>query len=81
MPAHIAERILRGYAQFFWDFLGMGALVLALSVGGMALLFSALLYLIPVRGSRPSPDETFEESQKRIRRYLRELRRDQADDD
>jgi hypothetical protein len=21
MPAHIAERILRGYAQFFWDFL------------------------------------------------------------
>jgi hypothetical protein len=78
MSAHIAGRILRGYAAF--GIFGMGALVSALSVGGMALLFSALLYLIPLHGSRPSPDETFEESQKRIRRYLRELRRDQADD-
>lgn len=58
----------------------MGALVLALSVGGMALLFSALLYLIPVRGGRPAPKESFEESQERIRRYLRELRGDQADE-
>jgi hypothetical protein len=57
----------------------MGAVILALSVGGMALLFSALLYLIPVRGSRPASGESFEESQERIRRYLREMRRDRGD--
>jgi hypothetical protein len=54
----------------------MGAVVLALAIGGMALLFSALIYLIPVRGNRSAPDESFEESQERIRRYLREIRRD-----
>jgi hypothetical protein len=39
----------------FWKF-GMGALVLALTIGGMALLFSALLYIIPSRGNRPMPN-------------------------
>jgi hypothetical protein len=59
----------------------MGTVVLALAVGGMALLFSALLYLIPIRGSRPAPDESFEESQQRIRRYLREIRREHGESD
>jgi hypothetical protein len=62
-------------------FFNMGAAVLALVVGGMALLFSALIYLIPIRGSRPAPDESFEESQDRIRRYLREIRREHGDVD
>ena len=44
-------------------------LLFFLSVG--VVLFSALLYLIPVRGSRPASGESFEESQERIRRYLR----------
>ena len=59
----------------------MGAVVLALSIGGMALLFSALLFLIPIRGSRSAPDESFEESLDRIRRYLREIRRDHGEID
>jgi hypothetical protein len=59
----------------------MGAVVLALSVGGMALLFSALLYLVPIRGNRPAPDESFEESRERIRQYLREIRKEHGDVD
>jgi hypothetical protein len=63
----------------FLGLFNMGAVVLALAIGGMALLFSALLYLIPIRGSRPTTSESFEESQERIRRYLREIRRDQGE--
>jgi hypothetical protein len=59
----------------------MGALVLALAIGGMALLFSALLYLIPVRGSRPAPEESFQESQQRLRHYLRKIHREHGDVD
>ena len=59
----------------------MGAVVLALAIGGMALLFSALLFVVPIRGSRPVPDESFEESQDRIRHYLCEIRRERGDVD
>ena len=47
---------------------------MGLTVGGMALLFSGPIFLIPVRGTRFVPKESFEDSQKRIKRYLREMR-------
>jgi hypothetical protein len=50
-------------------------------IGGMALLFSALLYLIPIRGNRPESKEPFEVSIDRLRHYLREIRRDQDERD
>jgi hypothetical protein len=53
----------------------MGTVGMALVVGGMALLFSCLIYLIPVRGRRPAPHESFEDSQERIEQHLREMRR------
>jgi hypothetical protein len=49
--------------------------VMALVVGGMALLLSGLIFLIPVRGGRPAPLESFEDSQKRIEQYLQDMRR------
>jgi hypothetical protein len=47
---------------------------MALVVGGLALLFSGLIFLIPVRGRRAVPHESFEDSQRRIEQYLREMR-------
>jgi hypothetical protein len=52
----------------------MGTLGMALVIGGMALLFSGLVFLIPDRGRRPPSQESFEDSQKRIEQYLREMR-------
>jgi len=53
----------------------MGTVGLALVVGGMAILFSGLVFFIPVsRGRRPQR-ESFEDSQKRIEQYLREIRK------
>jgi hypothetical protein len=57
----------------FWDF-QMGTLGMALAVGGMALLFSGLVFLIPIRGRRRPSQESFEDSQKRLKGYLREMR-------
>jgi hypothetical protein len=54
----------------------MGTVGVALVVGGMALLFSGLIFLLPFRGKRPPPRESFEESQQRIEQYLREMRSD-----
>jgi hypothetical protein len=52
----------------------MGTLGMALAVGGTALLFSALIFFFPIRGRRPPLQESFKDSQKRIREYLREIR-------
>ena len=52
----------------------MGAVGMGLFVGGMALLFSVLILLIPGRRNRSGPSESFEDSQKRIEKYLREMR-------
>jgi hypothetical protein len=54
---------------FLIDTMGM-----ALAVGGMALLFSGLIFLIPVRGAGRAPQESFEDSQERIEQCLREMR-------
>jgi hypothetical protein len=59
----------------------MGTVGLALVVGGMAILFSGLVFLIPVSGSRRSSQESFEDSQKRIEQYLREMRKDKDRDE
>jgi hypothetical protein len=59
----------------------MGTVGLALVVGGMALLFSGLVFLVPVRGRRPPPQESFEISQERIEQYLREMRRTRGEID
>jgi hypothetical protein len=59
----------------------MGTGGLALVVGGMALLFSGLVFLIPVRGRRPPPQESFEDSQRRTEQYLREMRRNRGEID
>ena len=52
---------------------------IALVVGGMALLFSGLIFLLPFPGKRPPPREPFEDSQHRIEQYLREMRGNQSD--
>jgi hypothetical protein len=57
----------------------MGTVGLALVVGGMALLFSGLVFLIPDRGMRHRPQEPFEDSQKRIEQYLREMRKNRGE--
>jgi hypothetical protein len=59
----------------------MGTLGMALVVGGMAFLFSGLIFLIPVPGSPSAPNESFEDSQERIEQYLRELRRNRGEID
>jgi hypothetical protein len=59
----------------------MGTVGMALVVGGMALFFSGLIFLIPVRGARPGPRESLEESQERIEQYLREQRRNRGEID
>jgi hypothetical protein len=52
----------------------MDTMGMALVVGGMALLFSGLIFLIPVRGAGRAPQESFEDSQGRIEQCLREMR-------
>ena len=56
-------------------FFHMDTVGMALVVGGMAFLFSGLIFLIPIRGSSSPPDEPFEDSQERIEQYLREIHR------
>jgi hypothetical protein len=58
----------------------MGTVGIALVVGGMALLFSGLIFLIPVSSSR-HPQESFEDSQERIEQYLRAMRKNRGEID
>ncbi len=59
----------------------MGSVALALIVGGMALIFSGLIFFIPFRGRRPAPRESFEDSQERLDQHLREMRRSRSEMD
>jgi hypothetical protein len=60
----------------------MDTVGMALVVGGMAILFSGLIFLIPVGGSRRHPpQELFEDSQERIEQYLRETHRNRGEID
>ena len=58
----------------------MGTVGMALVVGGMALLFSGLIFLIPVRGARPVSQESFEHSQEWLEQHL-EMRRNRGEID
>lgn len=59
----------------------MGSVALALIVGGMALIFSGLIFCLPFRGRRQAPRESFEDSQERIDQHLREIRRSRGEMD
>jgi hypothetical protein len=59
----------------------MGAVGIGLTVNAMAILFSALIFLIPDRGKRATPKESFEDSQKRMEQYLREMRKNRGEID
>jgi hypothetical protein len=59
----------------------MGTVGMALVVGGMAFLFSGLIFLIPVRDRRYPPQESFDDNQERIEQYLRDMRRNRGEID
>jgi len=59
----------------------MGTVGLALVVGGMAFLFSGLIFLLPVGDRRHPSQESFEDSQELIEQYLREMRRNRGEID
>jgi hypothetical protein len=59
----------------------MGTVGMALVIGGMAFLFSGLIFLLPVRRTPPAPGESFEDSQERIEQHLREIRRNRGEID
>jgi hypothetical protein len=53
----------------------MHTLAVTAAIGGIGLLLSSLLFLLPNRQRHP-PLESFEDSQKRLKRHLSEMRRD-----
>ena len=55
----------------------MKALGLSLIVGGMAWLFSGLIFLMPTADS--ARKRSFEESQEEIEYYLRQLRKERGE--
>jgi hypothetical protein len=54
----------------------MNALGVSLIVGGMALLFSGLIFLLPIEGKVAGKRRSFEESQKEIEYYLGQMQRE-----
>jgi hypothetical protein len=57
----------------------MDTLGLALLVGGMAFLFSGLVFLLPTERKLSSRTESFEDSQRRTEYYLSEMRKQSGD--
>jgi hypothetical protein len=53
----------------------MDTLAVALLVGGMAFLFSGLLFLLPTERKISSRTESFEVSQQQIEHYLSQMRK------
>jgi hypothetical protein len=54
----------------------MRTLAVTAAIGGIGLLLSSLVFLIPSRQRHP-PLESFEDSQKRLKRHLSEMRGDE----
>jgi hypothetical protein len=54
----------------------MRTLAVTAAIGGIGLLLSSLAFLIPNRRRHP-PLESFEDSQKRLKQHLSEMRRDE----
>ena len=57
----------------------MNALGIALIVGGMAFLCSGLIFLPPKGRKRSSAHASFEQSQRQIDYYLREMRKERGE--
>ena len=57
----------------------MDALGISLIVGGMAFLFSGLLFLLPTERKLSSRNESFEESRERTEYYLQEMRKERGE--
>ena len=57
----------------------METLGLALLVGGMAFLFSGLIFLLPAERKLSSRMESFEDSQQQIEYYLSKMRKQSSD--
>jgi hypothetical protein len=56
----------------------MGAVGMGLTVSATAILFNALILLIPDREKPVAPKESLEDSQKRMEQYLREMRKNRG---
>lgn len=57
----------------------MNALGLSMIVGGVAFLFSGLIFLLPIERRLSAGDQTFEESQKEIARHLEQMRSERGE--
>jgi hypothetical protein len=57
----------------------MDTLGVALLVGGMAFLFSGLIFLLPTERKLSSRMESFEETQQQIEYYLSQMRKQHGD--
>ena len=57
----------------------METLGVALLVGGMAFLFSGLVFLLPTERKHSSRMESFEDSQQQIEYYLSKMRKQSGD--
>jgi hypothetical protein len=57
----------------------METLGVALLVGGMAFLFSGLIFLLPTERKLSSRMESFEDSQQQIEYYLSKMRKQSGD--
>jgi hypothetical protein len=57
----------------------METLGVALLVGGMAFLFSGLVFLLPTERKRSSRMESFEDSQEQIEYYLSKMQKKSGD--
>ena len=57
----------------------MNALGLSMIVGGVAFLFSGLIFLLPIERRLSARDQTFEESQKEIARHLEQMRSERGE--
>jgi hypothetical protein len=57
----------------------MDTLGVALLVGGMAFLFSGLIFLLPTERQLSSRMESFEETQQQIEYYLSQMRKQHGD--
>lgn len=57
----------------------MNTIGVALIVGGMAFLFSGLIFLLPIERDVSDIDESLKVDQERIEYYLRQIRQDRSD--
>lgn len=56
----------------------MDTIGVAMIVGGMALLFSWLILLLPTERKLSDTNELFDEGQERIEYYLQQIRKDRS---